>query len=418
MGRKLKGSIIQRGPNSFEAWVRTEQLGTRPTREEAQEVIDQWLRTENPKASHAFETFGGAWILEREKQNRVRGIRQERSAWDHHIAKAHWYPWPIKEILPEVLQTWLGELLETCCVQTIRTREGIVRRETDEPLSRKTIANIIGLLARCFDYAIVKGKCKTNPARALILPPAEVDEEEGDESSQLITHFTPDEIAALFKLDLPVRTRAIFAVALYVGTSKGELWGLRWQDITFDARDPFVRIRKSYERTLKSKRRRRDVPLLRPAREALLEWRASLPTAPLVGLVFPSEGGSKGERAGGCHNPSYDAGWRDQPMRRKTKANPEGVLTVRKGWRSKAGIREAASGLHVFRHSTGTHLLQGTWAPLYHPRALTMQEVSKWLGHSSVTVTERHYAEFTSGALRNVVRFAEAASEDEAAEGE
>jgi integrase len=296
----------------------------------------------------------------------------------------------MRRISPRVLQQWVAELLRTKTTHTIRTREGTQFRETDETLSRKSVANVVGLLARCLDFALVAGKVKTNPARVLILPPEPVRDDD-DESTQLITHLTLDEIAALFRLPLSTRERALFSVAVYVGLSKGEILGLRWQDLTLDGADPHARVRKSYDAALKTKRRRRDVPLLAPARAALTAWKATLEPTPIAGLVFAADGG-------GCHNRSYTAGWRDQPM------TVGDAIEVRPGLRSRAGIRDEVAAFHALRHTCGSHLLQGTWAPRYLPRALTMQEVSKWLGHSSIAVTERHYAALSNDSLRRAVR--------------
>jgi integrase len=73
-------------------------------------------------------------------------------------------------------------------------------------------------------------------------------------------------------------------------------------------------------------------------------------------------------------------------------------LRVTPGWRSKASVRPEIDFQHL-RHTCGCHLLQGTWTP----RPLTMAEVSRWLGHSSIKVTERHYAALTSNNLHNAV---------------
>lgn len=400
MGRKRTGSVIERGPTRFEAWVAKEYLGTYDSRELARAVVDEWLAGEGGEPSDTFNKFGEKWLDEREMQRRVRGIRQERSAWNAHIAKAHWYGWPIRRITPNVLQQWVGNLLRTHIMQATRTRDGIKYRETDECLSRKSVANIVGLVSRCFDYALVAGKVRMNPARVLILPPEPTQEEDDDESSQLITHCTAEEIEALFKLKLPPMQRAVFAVAIYIGLSKAEVWGLRWQDLKLDGADPYARIRKGYDTSLKSKRRRRDVPLLQPVRDALSAWKAKQSPTPIAGLVFPADDG-------GCHHESYTAGWRDQRM------TVDDEVVTRPGWRSRAGIRADVT-FHALRHTCGSHLLQGTWAPRYLPRPLTMQEVSKWLGHSSVTVTERHYADFTDKNLRNVVRMPGSDAESEA----
>jgi hypothetical protein len=45
------------------------------------------------------------------------------------------------------------------------------------------------------------------------------------------------------------------------------------------------------------------------------------------------------------------------------------------------------------------HLLRGTWAPEIVPRAYRLEEVSRFLRHSSIAVTERYYAHLTIDAL-------------------
>lgn len=56
------------------------------------------------------------------------------------------------------------------------------------------------------------------------------------------------------------------------------------------------------------------------------------------------------------------------------------------------------------RHTCASHLLRGTWVRHgWIDRALTMQEVSAWLGHASVTTTERYYARLAPGGLLDVV---------------
>lgn len=55
---------------------------------------------------------------------------------------------------------------------------------------------------------------------------------------------------------------------------------------------------------------------------------------------------------------------------------------------------------HDLRRICGCRLLQGQRATELgsHPK-LAMEEVSKWLGHSSISVTERHYAFLTVDTL-------------------
>jgi integrase len=131
----------------------------------------------------------------------------------------------------------------------------------------------------------------------------------------------------------------------------------------------------------------RDVPALPPVVEAVRAYRASLPTPPIGGLMFAADGG-------GCHGPSYTMAWTDKSYRRNDE------LRVRRGWASRAGIRQVT--FHALRHTCGTHLLMGTWEQW--TGKLEMKHVSAWLGHSSEQVTRKHYAQFSKDALTNMVQ--------------
>jgi integrase len=299
-------------------------------------------------------------------------VRKERSAGNAHIVTAPWFEWPFRRISPMVLQQWVTALLKTNAMHAITRKGGLVeRRKLGRKLSRKTVANVLQHLARCFDYAVVAGKVATNPARAVILPPATVREH----ADQLIVHLVPDEIDALFALELPAMQRAVFAVAIYSGLRKGELWGLQWRDVELDGPQPCLHIRRSYDGPCKTARAVRDVPLLpgTPIRDELREWKAAQKAAPHGSrLVFPADGG-------GCHNPSYTAGWRDHQGR--------------PGWRSRARVRAGVS-FSCMRHTFGCLVLQGAWTA----KPMTLARLSKLMGHSSQAVTERHYAWITDKA--------------------
>lgn len=45
---------------------------------------------------------------------------------------------------------------------------------------------------------------------------------------------------------------------------------------------------------------------------------------------------------------------------------------------------------HDLRHTCASHLLQGTWAPRWLARALRLEEVQVWLGHTSPATTARY----------------------------
>jgi hypothetical protein len=88
------------------------------------------------------------------------------------------------------------------------------------------------------------------------------------------------------------------------------------------------------------------------------------------------------------HADGYDAGW--------------AARTCGEGWRETAGIRDGVR-FHDLRHTCASHLVQGTWAPSLLSRALRLEEVREWLGHTSIKVTER-YAHLCADGIRSLVR--------------
>lgn len=96
------------------------------------------------------------------------------------------------------------------------------------------------------------------------MPPGRSDESEGD----AWTFLTREEIDAVTTSSaIPERHRIVYAVAIYSGLRKGELWGLRWADVVLDGPRPELVVKHSYRGPTKSRKVRR-VPLLGPALDA------------------------------------------------------------------------------------------------------------------------------------------------------
>lgn len=386
MGREAKGWIQVRG-GKFIPRLRGENLGSFNTHVEAQRFLNAALREDAGIAPDNFADFGAEWMdmreLDARRRKRMRSFKKERSSWNAHVKTAKFWNYPIRRITPKVVQEWIGEMFEKEALQTTRSgSRGTKQAKAGRLVSRTVVVQALKKVKLCLDHAVIQGKLKENPARLVKLPRDEPDEHDGE----LIVHLSLAEIDALFKLPLPSLQRAVFAVAIYGGLRADELWGLRWQDIVGldGGARPTLRIRRSYDGPVKTKNATRDVPLLPPAFEALKAYRATLSPLPIAGLVFPGDGG--------CHRESYNAGWRDKPYR-----TADGKRKTTLGWRSKAGIRDVVN-FKDLRHTCGCHLAQGSWT-----RPFTLLEIKRWLGHSTIAVTERHYATLTSDNLHAAV---------------
>lgn len=386
MGRKRTGRIRQLDNGRFEVDVAGEYIGTFDTEDKAKRMNAAALADHAPDA---FSLYATAWMDRREiaarKRKRARAFAKERSRWTAHVETAAFWSMPIKHIAknPLVIQQWIGEeLFNKEAVQIIKYKDHVERRPLGRTLGKRVIEDALSLVKLCLDEARVAGKYKgDNPARLVKLPKFE--DAEVDLEGDLIVHLWEQEIAKLlgFK-ELSLKQHSVFSVAIFVGLRPEELWGLQWQDVVLDGRKPCIRVRRAWSGLLKSKWARRDVPLLPPATKALRAWKAAQPITPIgSALVWPN-------RDGKCYGESYTAGWRSKDDAGRHVA----------GVREKVGIRDEVD-FKDLRHTCGCHLAMGTWTP----RGLTLLEIKRWLGHSSIAVTERHYASLTGDSLHDAI---------------
>lgn len=374
MGRDGEGSIGREkqrdGTIRFRVRLSVEgerrSYGLYDTIEEAEEALAAALEQRGALSSGTtLRAWGEDWLAKREKSGRIRGIKKERSCWATHVAPHEIATLPITRIRRVHVVRWL----ETLAGQ-------------EDPPSHQTIKHARRLVIGALEAALNAGRVDRNHADGAPMPTRD------EATEERWTWLTAEEIAAVLALpvhDANVRggkggrktgtitsaQRSAFAVAVYAGLRAGELWGLRWRDVILDERRPELVVRLSRESATKSGKVRR-VPLLAPARAELERWQALAPglgDAP----VWPAEDG-------GCHREGYDAGW--ERIRRLAGM----------------GARKPRPRWHDLRHTCASHLVQGTWG-----RVWRLEEVRDFLGHASITVTQR-YAHLCPGGLHDAAR--------------
>lgn len=339
------------------------------------------------------ESHGPTWLDEREQSGLVRCVDKERSIWAMHISNAAFATMPVAKVQPLHIQQWIAAMQKKDAMSavTVGRKHGETRRTIYRPTGRKlgdkAIRNARGLLRQFFLDLLIAGKITSNPVTDDLIVKSRAVVVENDE--ELWTYLTPAEIAALFEAiranrrgrRIPVeKTLAIYAVAIYCGLRQGEVFGLRWRDVHLDEVTPYIEVRQTWNaKPVKTKKSRRTVWLLPQASEALLEWKASVDLERLSSrtvrslneLVFPAPGG-------GAYAQGYDADWE-------------------KTWRKLAGIRSCVV-FHSLRHTCASMLrMGGSGFP-----KIALQEISGWLGHTSITTTQR-YAHLDPSLLREPV---------------
>lgn len=245
------------------------------------------------------------------------------------------------------------------------------KRPKPRPLSASVIKAALSLLRQILGAAVDRRLLKgPNPASDVDVP-----ERVAATSDEPWTYLLPAEQRALLVGSAPYQARLI-AFALGTAMREGEQWSLKISDIDRNSGRVTVR-RGSQEAGTKAKKVRRFkmLPLARAAYEAQLEaldaqaraWRGKHPGEPWnpLGLLWPNQLGehrSKGE-------PSWWAALVDRV----------GLVAARRH-----------DGRHVrwhdLRHTSASSLVAG-W---YTGEPWPLERVQKWIGHGSITMTQRY----------------------------
>ncbi len=313
-----------------------------------------------PVGAMTLLAWGPTWLDRREASGAHRAIVTERSTWKNHVSTAPFASWPLANITRRDVRDWVATLSRKKALAPAAWKGG-TPRTTTRTISRQTVTHALNLLRRCLadaiDDEILHGE---NPAK-------DVRVAKRPSSDEGWTYLTADEVErVLHGARIPAAARYLYTVAIYTGLRQGEMWGLHWSDVHLDEAQPKVVVRHSHRGPTKNGKVR-HVPLLEPARAALAAWKGECPTSG-DGLVFPTVTGLRRRK-------SDDAGWRDRRIAKNV---------VEPGHKTLAGIARRVR-FHDLRHTCASHLVMGTWG-----RAWRIEEVSAFLGHSDISVTQRY----------------------------
>ena len=248
-------------------------------------------------------------------------------------------------------------------VQSIKYADlqGIMNRRAVTPATKQRDRNSI---RAAFAFALRMGRVEKNPAQGLVLGEA------ANTMTATPRFLSPDEEARLLRVlaarderaraarrrtiaggrtrnvglreiadhEFPDHLTPLVLVALHTGCRRGELFKMRWSDVSLDAELPQILVRKENAKSGKD----RQINLNRTARDALIQWRRQNPGA---GLVF-------------------------------------GLADVKKAWG--AVLQEAEIEdfrFHDLRHTFASKLVQ---------RGSPLNTVRELLGHGDIKMTLRY----------------------------
>lgn len=247
-------------------------------------------------------------------------------------------------------------------------------------LAKKSVKNIRGILSAALNYACDKNLITDNPVLESSLPSFEND------INKEIVIYSPEQVKTL--LDTAKESDShIFVfllLALYTGLRRGELLALTWNDIDFKNKQ--LRVTKSRTGTYrnvtqlvttpKTKSSNRVIPLTDNVIEELLQEKKRQEE---YKQLF-----------GNAYDKNHNFVVRNKIGKPYTNLNA--ILRVVDRIEKKAGLPHCT--IHGLRHTVAS-ILDDNGVPL--------QEISKLLGHESVTTTERIYIQRNRKAQRESI---------------
>jgi integrase len=238
----------------------------------------------------------------------------------------------------------------------------------DKGLTLRTVRHCHAVLRRALQGAVIKGMLASNPADNASPPTTSATR------APETAHWTPEQLATFLDQIRDHYLGAVIRAAAMTGMRRGELCGLRWEDVDLDA--AVITVRQSIVTVagvptvsdLKSDHSRRPIDLdaetvavLRRHRVAQLEQRLKAgPGWTDTALVFTNPSG---------------AGW-----------HPDTISGVVQGLIDRSGLPRIT--LHRLRHSHITHLLVA---------GVDAKTVSARPGHSSTSFTLDRYGHVLAG---------------------
>ena len=228
--------------------------------------------------------------------------------------------------------------------------------------SVRMVSGVVSTLRRLLQAAVAWGHIAQNPARRVRLPAPETHSRQAHERV-----LSMDELAALVRAcQGSLRTETMIRAMAEAGLRRGEVIGLRWDDV--DLVGLRLHVRRSVsdvrgvraERTTKGKRARR-VAISQGFAARLAAWKAACGGDGARGYVWPGTGGAPMN----AHSPNQSLA---RVVRRAGLVDADGVPLV-----TPHGLRHTAASLML---AAGVPLIV----------------VSRQLGHANPNVTAQVYA--------------------------
>jgi len=236
------------------------------------------------------------------------------------------------------------------------------------PLKATSVSKFYANLKTSLDYAVSHELALTNPARMISGPKTKKYD---------ASYYTIEQIGLLWKACKgSVIEAAVFLTSIY-GFRRGEVCGLKWEHVSFQ---------KKHIRIIETRTRGKGEVLKGTKNNAS---RRTMPLMGAVDVYLQRLQKQQEEHAAFCGNTWVDSGY----IVVDEMGKPITFGRLQKNYKrilANNGLPDIR--FHDLRHSVATYLLE---------IGIPIEEVSAWLGHSSIATTAKVYAHVNIGTRRN-----------------
>jgi integrase len=248
---------------------------------------------------------------------------------------------------------------------TTATVEKYIRARQEEGWNIATLRKSLMVMGQIFNYAVRHRYIDFNPLREAERP--RVRGHEGENEQKEMKVLTPFQIKALLDKTKEQKYKVLFTLAAFTGMRQGEILGLKWEDIDWEAKQ--VHVQRTFNNgrffETKTKGSNRRIDLAPTVIIDLKKWKLASGRNDL-GLVFCNEAGN--------------------PIEHHNLVNRHFIPALIKAGIAKKlenGAIEGKVRFHDLRHSYASILIE---------QGENLKYIQSQLGHSSPTVTLNVYA--------------------------